>query len=231
MYLSVSSYIVFILIFPLILSSCCFDNNIIGLYVCGAYAVPGTFYPDIKGTEVSYEILENDQYGRIMFSYSAPNLITEQNETVVVICQKLTKDSVYFYEDICYEFDENEDMDFQVLKDRNDWNKPLDIGKMTNRNNKVSLDNVIIAKSVFDIEKIKDICCEKLGIYSPQITEICIDDIQPDGTSVFFLKTDSNKNKRKYFIRVEKEYKVSFYEINDNFYENSKDYIDFKNSD
>lgn len=216
---------------PLVFSSCCFENNITGFYVCGAYAVPGTFYPDIKGTESSYEILETDKYGRIMFSYSAPNFITEQKETAIVICQKNTNDFVYFYEDICYEIVQNENMDFQNLKERNDWNRPLNSRKMTYRNNKVSFDNFIIAETIFDIKKIKNICCKKLGIYSPEIAEICIDDIQPDDTAIFYLKVISNGNEKQYFVRVAKEYKVSFYEVNDDFYEVFEGYIDFKNSD
>lgn len=218
-----------VVILPLVFNSCFFENDITGLYVCGAYAVPGTFYPDLKGTESSYEILETDQYGRIMFSYSAPNFISEQKETAIVICQKITKDLVYFYEDICFEFVQNEKSDFQTLKNRNDWNQPLDSSKMTYRNNKVSFDNFIITESIFDINKVKKLCCEKLNVYSSEITELCIDDIRPDDVAVFYMEVTSHGSTKNYFVRVSDGYEISFYEFNNVFYEVTEEYIDFKN--
>lgn len=212
---------IFVILFIIVLSFFVFVpiNNDSALSICGAYAVPGMYYSDLKGIESTVEVLEKDTYGRIMFIYSAPSVITEQNESAVVICQKKTNDFVYFYEDICYEFVEteitNENTKFLEIKDRNDWNKPLSDEKMTFRRIKVSFDNVIITEVNFDVDRIKEICCESLGIYDFQIKEFCIDDVKPDESCIFFLKTNSNGNEKKYFAKVEKEYNVSFYEIND----------------
>lgn len=188
-----------------------------GLYVCGAYAVSGTFYPDIKGTEATYEIMETDNYGRVMFTYSAPSFITEKNEAAIVICQKITKDSVYFYEDVCYEFVHSEAQDLQTLKNMNDWNQPLNNDKMTYRNIKVSMDNVIIAEPAFDFEKIKSMCCKKLNIHSAEIKNLCIDDIQPDGTTVYYLKAVSDGEEKQYFVQVSDGYDISFHAITQNY--------------
>lgn len=221
--------IIFILITFISFNSCYSENSDNSLLICGSYAVPGMFYPDLKGTESSCEILETDKFGRIMFLYSAPNIISKQDETAVVICQKNTKEYVYFYEDICFEFIHNDTADFSLIKKRNDWNLPLNDNKMTYRKKLISIDSIIITESSFDINKIKTLCCEKLNIISSDIRELCIDDIRPDGTAVFYIEISSNGNTKKYFVLVNEKYETDFFEFSGTFYSITEEFIDFKN--
>jgi len=77
-------------------------------------------------------LLETDHYGRKLFHYSVN---TDGRYAILLICQKTDGQLAYYYEDICYfvynryetgytEADKNE------LKERNDWGKPLDEGKL-----------------------------------------------------------------------------------------------------
>lgn len=206
-------FIIIVLLIPLVFSSCGVDNSI-GLYVCGAFAVPGTFYPDIKGTETSCEIIETDKYDRIMYYYTAPSFISGNKERAVVICQKITSDSVYFYENVCFEIVNDNYCDFEELKLQNDWNKPLDNSKMSYRNIQVSFDNVIITESIVDIDIVKSLCCSELDIDANEILEFCIDDIQPDNTAVFYLKTTSQGYAKEYFVQVKNNYSITISKIN-----------------
>lgn len=89
------------------------------------------FYPDLKGSEASCEVVETDDYGRTLFLYSAPSVISDKVETVAVICQKNTKEGVFFYTGDCFDFTEKSVDDFSRLKERNDWNMPLNESKMS----------------------------------------------------------------------------------------------------
>ncbi len=192
----------------------CFSVNIdSSLLICGAYAVPGMFYPEIKGSVTSCDVLEEDEYGRILFLYTAPNVITDKNETVAIICQKNTKENVYFYENDCYKLLSENSYDLSQLKQSNDWNQPLNENKMTYRKKAVSYDNVIITGSAFDIEKIKDICCKHFVVNSSDIIELCLDDVKPNGTSVFYIEFLHNGNLEKIFLSINEKYDAEFLEL------------------
>ena len=98
--------------------------------ICASYAVPGMYCDDLKGGAFSYEIIEEDSYGRILYRFETINCLTEKEETVYVICQKTVSKYVYFYEDICYLFEENDNDDLMALKERNDWESELNTEKM-----------------------------------------------------------------------------------------------------
>lgn len=74
-------------------------------------------------------MLELDSVGCILFEYTAYNLIVGDNAKVYVICQQYDAESVYFYEDCCYMYASDGESELQVLKDKNDWDKPLDYSK------------------------------------------------------------------------------------------------------
>lgn len=71
--------------------------------------------------------------GCILFEYTAYNLIVGDNAKVYVICQQYDAESVYFYEDCCYMYASDGESELQMLKDKNDWDKPLDYSKMAQR--------------------------------------------------------------------------------------------------
>ena len=76
------------------------------------------------------EIIEVDEYGRVMFSYFENNTFSTYS---LLISQKVKNDYVYYYADNNFisnadgEFSEEE---ISVLKNSNDWNQKLDEDKM-----------------------------------------------------------------------------------------------------
>lgn len=91
------------------------------------------------------EILETDDYGRILFLYDEG--YRNQFGTALLIMQKRENDCVYYYQDICYiplifpddAYKEDKfsyqnyysEKQITALKDLNDWNKPLNFDKCT----------------------------------------------------------------------------------------------------
>ena len=70
-------------------SGCRSRSQELDLAICGSYAVPGMFCWDLKGGTFDVEVLETDEEGRILFSYSAENIITHQIDTALVVCKKI----------------------------------------------------------------------------------------------------------------------------------------------
>lgn len=92
-----------------------------------------------RGVEVAYDanvvVLETDDYGRVLFSYSEDRYGREAN---VLIMQRADDTHAYYYPDDCYIFvafeTENDTLDSKSdeiaeLKRLNDWGLPLDESK------------------------------------------------------------------------------------------------------
>ena len=91
-------------------------------------AADGTIYKQRDG--VKLEVLEEDKYGRVMFSYSEYKSFNTYN---ILIKQSCDEDYVYYYPDI--NFISNSDNNFSTeeiekLKLENDWNLDLNYNKM-----------------------------------------------------------------------------------------------------
>jgi len=101
-------------------------------------AVPYGNDPDYMRDEV--KLLETDSYGRTFYAYR------NANAEFRIICQ-MTKDPfAYYYPDVCYLIESDSSFpndDIEWLKNVNDWNKPLDEGKMASV-------NYILAETDFD---------------------------------------------------------------------------------
>ena len=104
------------------------------------YSVAWSNIPNIRGCmsngEVLYdaevEILETDDYGRILFSYSEDMY---GDSAYILIMQRSESDRAYYYPDDCYVYMNtvaNLDLNLNEiieLKQLNDWNGPLDESK------------------------------------------------------------------------------------------------------
>ena len=66
----------------LMLTSCSTFSEKGMLAATGSYAVPGMSVGNIKGTEVVCNILDEDQYGRLIYEFEARNVITQKREKV-----------------------------------------------------------------------------------------------------------------------------------------------------
>lgn len=79
----------------------------------------------------SVEVYETDQYGRRLFRYYVVNVA----QTCWIVAQKTENDHIFYYEDLCYilcpgNVDALNTESMQWIKDQNDWNQPLNEGKM-----------------------------------------------------------------------------------------------------
>ena len=131
-------------------------------HACCAYAVPGMFDPDVKG--LGCDLIELDTQGRRLIRYERYNEILDDFDAVLVICQKMTKNQVFFYEDICYtsipsDVAEGKELEAYVsegeliasFKAQNDWNMPLNETKMSRRTvTEVTLDSYIQTDREYD---------------------------------------------------------------------------------
>ena len=194
----------------LLLSSCEKKINEHELALCGSYGVPGMFCYDLKGENYSCSILEQDEYGRILYEYTTASVISGESETAIVICQKIDPDYVYFYEDICYDVSDNVNQDTSTLKAANDWNKSLNNSKMSRRKNSVSLDLVIERDSLLNYRTVRSSTCEAFGIVEDQIKELCIMDEDYNGNELYFLRVSQNQS---YFLLINSNYEIALLEI------------------
>ena len=86
------------------------------------------------------KVLEKDAYGRILFEYICTSQYHWQSMTVLLICQKTDEQKAFYYEDYCYLLalcDDHDtaavfsDEDVAALKEKNDWDQPMNPNKMS----------------------------------------------------------------------------------------------------
>ena len=230
------SLIVYTLILLFVFSSCIKESTIISnlpidesikLQLCGSYAVPGMFSPDLKGVESIIHIRERDSKGRILLDYTAFNVISGQNETVLLICQKLDEDYVYFYEDICYLFSGYNEEDVHELKTQNDWDQPYNDQKLSRRRIDVSIDLYINNSSSLSYNQIRDIIVSQLKLDQKDIMELCFVDNDVVGNEINYLFVEKDGAREKYLLFVDRSYTISYLKIEGDSI-NTNDFHEFK---
>lgn len=185
------------------LSSCTMKTDTrLELALCGSYAVPGMFCADLKGGKHTVTILEEDDYGRILFSYSAPNAITQNKEEALVICQQINEDYVYFYEDTCYLLKEQGKDDIEIFMALNEWNRPLDYTKMSKRTNQISFDLFIVTESSIPYAHVIQVVSEELGVEASQIVQLQFVDMDNTGNELYWGCTSVNDNMKSYMLHI-----------------------------
>ncbi|MBE6715808.1 MAG: hypothetical protein E7573_02700 [Ruminococcaceae bacterium] len=210
--------IIVIILLCIILNGCTEEiktEDYPNLLICGAYAVPGIFYPDLKGSETDYKIIETDSFDRVLFEFITPCFITGETESVFVICQKADSDYVYFYEDVCFSFDTYNDLTVNLLKEANDWNKELNVDKMTKRPIIISFDGFIMSNNSIEYSEILKLCHEKLGFSGGNIQELCVDDVDTKGNEILYFKLKNNNGITEYFLFVSTDLNYDLFEITD----------------
>ena len=101
------------------------------------------YFMDLKTDADRFDkvkVLDEDLYGRKLYEYICTSKFHWKQIKILIICQKTERNQVFYYEDYCYilsiwEEDVSSstdctDEDTRVLKERNDWDKPLDDKKM-----------------------------------------------------------------------------------------------------
>ena len=190
----------------------------------GSNAVPGMSGHD--SYKIDTEVIEKDEYGRIMILYKTYSGITEKNESAVVICQKYDKNKFYIYEDKCYIIGKYTDNDIEELKTANDWGEKIDLSKASTRNIKFSLNNHIIRDSCFDIQVPKDLFGyieRKIGLEDGEVKYSDLDLTDCNGkANLYVLRTRDQQAPEVYFVIASKSkngegYDISFMKITDKY--------------
>lgn len=192
------------------------------LAVCGSYCVPGLFCYDLKGSSYTCNVSDQDAYGRILFEYTAKSVISGEDETVYIVCQKLRDGEVYYYEDHCYSYAENKNVDVETLKLYNDWGKPLVWDRMSRRIIDISFDLIINTRSTLDYQSIRIACNEKLGGQNGGIDELCFLDLDYCGNELYYLCVNSDEDVRAYYVIINASYEISLLEIDDKEFRNTE---------
>ena len=116
-------YAIALLMLIALLSGCGSTNKRDHLVACGSYAVPGMDCSDLKGNHYTCEMLEEDSYGRVLFSYEIYNVVSGKEENALIVCQLMDGEDVYFYEDVCFLIGDYNDEDIVQIKEKNDWER------------------------------------------------------------------------------------------------------------
>lgn len=185
------------------------------LAVCGSYAVPGMFCFELKGGTYSYEVLEEDVYGRILFLYTTYHCVTDQEETAVVICQSMDQDYVYFYEDICWMIGEYTEDDIAILKEQNDWEKELNVDKMSKRKDKVTFDYWIEVEDVLDTHLLMEKCNEEIKLQESSIKSLSLVDKNAKGYELRLLTFEKDGVEDEYYILANPDYEIACMDAGD----------------
>ena len=180
------------------------------LAICASYAVPGMFCDDLKGDSFSYDIIEEDSFGRILFRFEAFNCLTEQNESVYVVCQGKDTKYIYFYEDICYQVEANDGVDLTALKENNDWESQLNQKKMSRRESMVTYDIFIIEDHDLEFNAVWDACDKELGALRSESNIISFLDADSEGKGMYLYSVHNGEVNKKYIVIISPEYEVEY---------------------
>lgn len=200
-----------LLLMLILLSSCGHGENV-SLAACGTYSVPGMVVSDMRGESYICDVLERDTHGRILFEFTAKDIIFEKERTVTVICQKYDSNYVYFYENICFA-GYGGPADIESLKETNDWNKPLVQEKMSKRINKTTFDLILIDDYNLVHNKARRACYEKLGIEESGLKEFCFVDSNGNGKYLMYVIAEINGEERKGLAIIDDGYNVTLWYI------------------
>ena len=207
-------FAIFTLVLLLLLTGCSSkhsENTI--LQISGSYSIPGMFQADLK-ENLPIEVLQKDSYGRILYSYSSYNVITETTEIAVAICQKSDDEFVYFYEDVCYIIGNYTDIEIEILKNINDWDLPYDENKMSRRKIQYSIDRFIISETNQDIYKIRRLFANNINVKPSDIYDHSLIDSDGHGMDVYLFSVISpSGEKKQYYVMSNESYQLNYVEI------------------
>lgn len=173
------------------------------LAACGSFAVPGLYCSDLKSGTYTVNILERDGQGRILYEYTTKSLITGEQETAVVICQKCDNDFVYFYEDKCYLTGDPSEEEIRQLKVQNRWGEENALAGAAKRVVTVTVDLFLLMDVPWDVKQVRSRCREKFGITDTQIKDLVILDATSKSSLYWLTYEDGGETKTGYLLVTE----------------------------
>ena len=209
------SFLALYLMLVIILTGCGGHAQSLDLAICGSYAVPGMMCSDLKGGSFQYSIIESDSQGRILFSYTTSSIITQKEETAIIVCQAIDSDYVYFYEDQCYLLGEVTDEDIEKLKAHNDWGEELDFKKMARRTIAISFDLFLITDSNLYYNDILSAISDEFQIPESDIKVVCFLDKSPSGQELNWVEIQKENSTQKYYMIINTDYELWYVEVDE----------------
>lgn len=185
--------------------------NFTMLHGTASCSVPGMFCHDTALARI--QVIEQDDHGRVLFSYTAISGITEQEQTVWVICQKHTNKYVYYYEDMNYSFSSDEET-LASLKQQNDWGEPLDEHKFSVRQPK----SQILSPGIYietDLER-NNIKSAIKKNYDYDFIDSGLCDADGTGNELWHFNLEKNGMIQEFFVISNSEYEIDLLEIVNN---------------
>ena len=139
------------------------------------------------------EIVEQDEYGRTLFKFWGGSDLAYESDKgtlyIYAILQKDTDDFVWFYDLVCYMMNPSweafTEERLNELKDRNDWNRELDLSQAIQVKRVPENDRHIgVSHSISAITDIASNICESDEFYN--YLPICNDQ---NGKTLYFIRT------------------------------------------
>ncbi|MBQ7336000.1 MAG: hypothetical protein IJW92_05970 [Clostridia bacterium] len=119
----------------IILSAMFLSSSCKNYYSGDEYHMLGSYIPGFPTTDVRdsiHEVLETDEYGRVLFSFSfSYNCLYGKEMLAYAVLQDLDGDFIYFYEDVFYTVSKTPDL--ELLKQINDWGEELNQSQLAKR--------------------------------------------------------------------------------------------------
>jgi hypothetical protein len=181
-------------------------NRVIGV-TQACYAIPGGHVCDMHASRTA--LIEKDEYGRWLISVRIEN---EYELDALCIVQRVDADYVYYYDNVNYVcidgFQEYETYQVEMLKEANDWGKPLDETKMVKRelNDKTSLMPAMHYKNIRNEESSERIFTENVSIPDGYTYNVLICDWDATGKELYLASTTAPEDPpgvwRKHYLMV-----------------------------
>lgn len=208
-------YAIALLMLIALLSGCGSTNKRDHLVACGSYAVPGMDCSDLKGNHYTCEMLEEDSYGRVLFSYEIYNVVSGKEENALIVCQLMNGEDVYFYEDVCFLIGDYNDEDIVQIKEKNDWERKPNPDKMTRREVRVTFDLTLVMHHELDYKTVRESCFETLGVDEAERKEFCLCYVNEKGYGLYYLALQTEEGLEKYWVISDLEHNIYAAPVNE----------------
>ena len=181
-------------------------NRVIGVTLA-CYAIPGGYVTDMHASRTA--LIERDEYGRWLISVRMGN---DFELDALCIVQWADAEYIYYYDNVNYfyidYFKEYKTYQVEMLKEANDWGKPLDETKMVRRkiNDKTSLMPAMHYKNINNAENSKKIFEDNVTLLDGYKYRIIICDWDAKGKEIFLASTftveDTKRIWNKHYLMV-----------------------------
>lgn len=237
----IATLLIFVILLSLLVSCYKVPTEKLALKVLGD-KIPHFSVGDIHFSKI--RVLEEDSYGRILYIYQ-PICVSPSVEDclfALLIAQKVELGKVYFYEDINHillktgdkAIDINnvepDDVLIAQIKTFNDWEKDLNVNKMSYEKVKVRLNDVIVNEfpdNDFNYSEMQDLIQTELNITDDQMSDFTFVDYDGCNYTLFFVIANKNDKECCYFYAVSHDKRTQCIEIAD-IYNYQSELIQFK---